>query len=84
MMPEEFNDVEKVLVFGAQKYGKDAWLTGQHFNRKNNFASMSRHAAEAYTGHNVDAESGLHPLLHLACRALMQYTLEKRGTLKND
>ncbi len=81
-LPPEFLDVQKVLDFGATKYGKDSWLAGNHFNHKDNHASMSRHLAEAYNGKSADEESGLDPLLHLACRALMEYTLYKRGNLK--
>ncbi len=81
-LPKEFLDVQKVLEFGATKYGRDSWLNGNHFNHRDNHASMSRHLAEAYTGKAEDEESGLDPLLHLACRALMSYTLKQRGNLK--
>lgn len=80
--PKEFLDVYKVLEFGATKYGPNSWLRGEHFNKKDNFASISRHAAESYTGIDTDKESGLDPLLHLAARALMQYTVKKRGEVK--
>ncbi len=79
-LPLEFLDVRKVLEFGAIKYGKDSWMRGEHFNHRDNHASMSRHLAEAYAGKSVDDESNIDPLLHLACRALMEYTLKKRGT----
>jgi len=77
-IPEEFNDVIRVLEMGAIKYGANSWLKGIHFNHRDNHASMSRHLAEAYVGQTKDAESGLHPLLHLATRALMEYTLDTR------
>jgi len=80
-LPPEFLDVQKVLDFGAIKYGKDSWLRGEHFNHRDNHASMSRHLAEAYNGISEDTESGLDPLLHLAARALMEYTLHKRGKI---
>lgn len=77
--PKEFLHVAKVLKFGATKYGKDSWLKGNHFNHKDNHASMSRHLAESYVGKDADEESDLDPLLHLACRALMEYTLKQRS-----
>ena len=77
--PIEFAHVFKVLTFGAKKYGANSWLQGKHFNHKDNHASMSRHLAEAYTGKDRDGESNLDPLLHLAARALMQYTLKVRS-----
>lgn len=76
--PEEFKDVYKVLEIGAKKYGPNSWLEGKHFNHRDNHASMSRHLAEAYMKKDKDEESGLDPLLHLACRALMEYTVKHR------
>ena len=77
-IPKEFADVRLVLEFGARKYGPDSWLKGEHFTHVDNHASMSRHLAEVEKGKRHDWESGLDPLLHLACRALMQYTLHQR------
>lgn len=77
-IPSEMLDFKQVLEFGASKYGANSWLKGLHFNAKDNHASMSRHLAEAYCGFDKDHESDLDPLLHLACRALMQYTMKKR------
>lgn len=77
--PQEFHDVYQVLTSGAKKYGANSWLKGEHFNPRDNYASICRHAAELYTGKAKDDETGLHPALHIACRALMQYTLDKRG-----
>lgn len=76
--PKEFLDVYKVLDMGATKYGANSWLEGKHFNFRDNHASMCRHLAEHYCNKLVDQESGLDPLLHLAARALMLYTLRQR------
>jgi hypothetical protein len=81
VVPAEFDDILKVLEMGAKKYGANSWLEGMHFNHKDNHASMSRHLAEAYMDVREDHESGLDPLLHLATRALMEYTMRKRGKL---
>ena len=80
-IPEEFLHVNKVLAEGAKKYGANGWLTGYHFNHKDNHASMSRHLAEAYNWKEKDEETGLDPLLHLAARSLMLYTLKQRGLI---
>lgn len=77
--PKELYDFEKVLEFGATKYGANTWLKGEHFTHRDNHASMSRHLAEGYMGVTKDKESGLHPYLHLACRALMEYCMWKKG-----
>ena len=79
--PKEFLDVVKVLDMGAKKYGANSWLKGKDFNHRANHASMSRHLAEHYVKKDKDDESGLDPLLHLACRALMAYTLKRRGLM---
>ncbi len=78
--PAEFLDVFKVIEFGLKKgYAADGWLKGEKFDHKSNHASMCRHLAEHYMGKLEDDESKLNPLLHLACRALMAYTVQQRG-----
>lgn len=79
----EFQDVFKVLEFGLSKYkgSPKAWLdpAAPRMSHKQNHDSMFHHLAESFTGHDSDPESGLHPLLHLACRALMEYTRIQKG-----
>jgi len=76
----EFNDIEKVLEFGATKYGPNNWL---HEGVKSDFTSMHNsmfhHLADSWAGERRDHETKLDPLLHLATRALMMYTLIKRS-----
>ena len=81
----EFDDYLEVLVMGAKKYEANGWLdpNGAKTSRKDMHASMFRHLAESSSGLTEDHESGLHPLLHLAARALMCYTRQKRG-IKHD
>ena len=76
--PLEFNDVYKVLDFGAKKYVANGWLIPGTLTHKANHDSMFHHLAESYNGITEDHESRLHPLLHLGCRALMEYTLLER------
>jgi hypothetical protein len=80
-IPEEFTHVDKVLINGAIKYGPNSWIKGNHFDVHKNHKSMSHHLLESYREIRIDHESGLDPLLHLACRALMEYTLRKRGLI---
>lgn len=79
-LPMEWYALNLVLADGAQKHGEGTWLdpTNPSLQHKANHASMSRHLAEAYCGITEDRDSGLHPLLHLACRALMEYTRHVR------
>lgn len=91
ILPGEFLDVFKVLDFGAKKYTPNGWLEPDAYkmDHKSNHDSMFHHLAESlhqdFGGLNSrkDLESKLDPLLHLACRALMQYTRMKRG-IKNE
>lgn len=77
----EFYDVIKVLEMGAKKHGANNWLdpNGKKADHKSMHDSMFHHLAESFSGSRKDTESGLDPLLHLACRALMSYTRKKRG-----
>ncbi len=80
LVPLEFEDVVKVLMFGVKKgYEKDGWQKGIKFSTDTNLASIRRHANSYRRGDHTDSESGLNHMLHIACRALMQYTLDKRG-----
>ena len=67
-------ELKKVIDMGASKHGEDSWLLSDNVSlqHKANHASMSRHLSEHYCGVREDEESGLDPLYHLACRALMK------------
>lgn len=85
-IPPEFFDIIVVMELGAAKYGADSYLdpNNKSMKKRNNTASMFRHLAEHYMGVNTDAESGVDPLLHLACRALMAYTRKQRGIFEDE
>ncbi len=78
--PVEFElAVRDVLEFGIKKgYAADGWLVGDRFDSKSNHASMFRQLAMSTAGQMCDDESHLDHLAHLACRALMEYTLRRR------
>jgi len=85
LVPLEFEDVVKVLMFGVTKgYEKDGWQKGIKFSTDTNLASIRRHANAYRRGDYLDSESGLNHMLHIACRALMQYTLDKRKATTDD
>ncbi len=81
MFPEAFRDMQKVVDLGGSKYGYGSFLDSDNpsLQNKANHASMSRHLAEGFMGVTKDSESGVHPYLHLALRALMAYTRHTRG-----
>jgi hypothetical protein len=81
--PEELNDYKKVFEFGASKHKANNWLTagGNKSDHNSMFNSMFHHLADAYAKKDIDHESGLDPLLHLAARALMVYTRKQKGII---
>lgn len=81
LLPKELFDFIEVLRFGANKYGSMNWLepNGVKSDRKQMLDSAFHHLADAWAGKKKDNDSGLHPLLHLASRAMMLYTREMRG-----
>lgn len=80
-IPNEFFDFLKILSLGAKKYAPNNWLErdGKKSSEREMHDSMFHHLAESFAGQSTDIESGLDPLLHLACRALMLYTRRQRG-----
>lgn len=80
-IPEEFLDLVKVVENGAKKHGAGTWLEGTNpsLQHSSNHNSMFHHLADSYSKLEADKDSGLDPLLHLACRAMMAYTRKKRG-----
>ena len=84
-IPREFLHVMKVVGMGAKKYSPEGWLEtdGAGTSHKEMHASMFRHLADSSAGIKADHESGLHPLLHLATRALMLYTRQERGIINS-
>jgi hypothetical protein len=85
-LPIEFRDYREILEMGAKKYGNLNWLKadGTKSSHKDMHASMFRHLAESSAGIREDHESGMDPLLHLACRALMMYTRYKRNIVHKE
>lgn len=80
-IPPEWYDLVQILENGAAKHGPNTWLRPDNASLQHvsNHNSMFHHLADSYNNITEDHESGLHPLLHLACRALMEYTRWKRG-----
>lgn len=85
-LPEEFGHIKDVMAMGAKKHGDDNWLKpdGNKSSHKDMHDSMFHHLAESYNGSTADGESGFHPLLHLATRALMVYTRQQRAIVHKD
>lgn len=80
IIPEDMIKFLEVMRFGASKYGANGWMEGNHFNLRDNAASMNRHFSEFVVNPKaVDPESGLLHLDHLMCRAGMaRYFINKK------
>ena len=93
-LPEEMLDFIKIIKMGAEKYALNNWLEedGKKASEKDMHDSMFHHLSQSFSEGQValrlrepvkemtvDMESGMDPLLHLACRALMLYTRRQRG-----
>ncbi len=81
IVPEEFDDYLKVVVYGELKYAPMNYLLpdGSKSSFKDMHDSMFHHLAESFSGLREDKDTKLDPLLHLATRALMMYTRLKRN-----
>ena len=87
LSPIDFNGVllalNKVTATGAEKHGMNSWMDPMNNSLEHiaNHNSMFHHLAESFAGHTCDKDSGVHPLIHLAWRALAAYHMEQ---VKND
>lgn len=81
LVPPEFEEVVKVLTFGAQKYADRNWENGISYGRL--FAATMRHLWEFVKGNRTDPETGLHHLAHAACDVLFLLTYERRGMARD-
>jgi hypothetical protein len=78
--PLALMEVAKVAGFGAQKYARLNYTKG--FDWSLAYDALMRHAHLAWSGEDVDEESGLSHWAHAAwqCLCLMTFTLRARGT----
>jgi hypothetical protein len=82
LVPPEFEEVVKVLTYGAAKYEERNWERGISYNRI--ISSTFRHIFSWIKGERDDPETGLHHLAHATCNVLFLLTYEMRGMVEFD
>jgi hypothetical protein len=73
-------DVARVMMFGAKKYGRDNWKLG--FDEQRLVSAALRHLGAHTEGVELDEESGQSHLAHAACNLLFLIWLKKNGEKK--
>lgn len=68
-------DVGHVLGFGAQKYNPHNWRGGLHYSRC--IGAAYRHLGRINMGEDIDPESGLPHVAHLACCVMFLHFMIK-------
>ena len=83
MIPKEaLEGTAKVLMFGANKYGRYNWLGGFDWHRLTS-ASM-RHIVAFNEGEDLDPESNILHLYHAITTLMMLAVHHERGLGKDD
>lgn len=78
--PFIYEEVAKVLTFGAIKYNEDNWKYVE--NGRNRYLDALLRHCEAYKkGEIYDPESGFHHLAHAICCAMFISEAELLGTI---
>ena len=74
--------INRVLVFGADKYGARNWERGMRWTRPAN--ALLRHMFAWLRGEQSDAETGMSHLWHAGCCVLFLIAYELRGAGEDD
>jgi len=80
--PDALVEVAKVYTMGAEKYDVDNWVKGMSWRRV--VGSMLRHTMSWLGGEDVDKESGVAHMAHVAWGALTLISYGKRGVGADD
>ena len=75
-------EICKVYMMGAKKYGEYNWLKGLKFS--NSFNSGMRHRLAWWQGEDLDKESGLNHLAHSAWNDIANLTFALEGRTHLD
>lgn len=77
---EWLKGVADVMTYGAKKYS--AWNWTKLEDRWRVYNSLLRHLFAYWTGETNDKEIGLNHLFHVACNAMMLWSLDNKYSKK--
>lgn len=79
IQPVLFEEVGKVLTFGAKKYEAFNWMKGNGLDSMRIYGSIQRHLNSWRDGEDNDKESGLLHLSHAACELMFLLQFQVKG-----
>lgn len=82
LTPDFEEPVARVMMFGAEKYGKWNFLKGHAITSI--IASIKRHCGKILAGNDIDSESMEKHFAHIAANCLIAMRQETAGTLFDD
>lgn len=80
--PAALDEVVKVFMMGAEKYGDYNWTKGLKFSRC--FAAIMRHLWQWWRGEDIDSESGLPHLAHAIATIMFLLTFARYRRVELD
>jgi hypothetical protein len=79
IQPVLFEEVGKVLTFGAKKYEPFNWMKGNGLDSMRIYGAIQRHLNSWRDGEDVDKESGLLHLSHAVCELMFLLQFQVKG-----
>ena len=80
--PEFINEVGCILHMGAEKYNEYNWINGMAWSRPT--AALLRHLGAWQRGEDLDPESGLSHLAHVAANVMFLMNYQRNDIGKDD
>ncbi len=82
LIDEFIDEMIKVREMGSEKYEKWDWLRGLAFSKYQD--AIKRHLRAFNSGEDVDEESDLHHMAHIAISAMFLYSFQMLGVGEDD
>jgi len=79
---EAIDELVRVLMMGADKYGDYNWTGGMDWTRC--YDAAKRHMESWLFGEDIDPESGLNHLAHAMCNMMFLLAYQKHGLGSDD